>query len=204
MMARSVDPRPPSCGDPSPDTKERAVAKRSKREIRRDGAEAGAEPLTLDSEIGPLDVATVAEGYARYARALKSGAAKGLADDDPDVVADDVFRRVLHDGPAAAAWELVLEVLRRAPDEELGFFAAGPLEDVVRRFGVELVGRIEAEARRDARFRWALGRIWLSRGVLPDTVLDRVVAASGGEILVHGRLDELPPPDAPKKRRARR
>jgi hypothetical protein len=179
------------------------MTKREKRKTRRTRRDPAPEPLTLDSEIGPLDVATVAEGYARYTRALKSGAAKGLSDDDPDVVADDVFRRVMRGGPAAAAWELVLEVLRRAPDDELGFFAAGPLEDAVKRFGAELIGRIEAEARRDARFRWALGCIWLSRGVLPDTVLDRVVAASGGEILVLGRLDELTPPNAPKKRRAR-
>ena len=41
---------------------------------------------------------------------------------------------------------------------------------------------LEAEVRRDARFRWALGCIWLSHGSLPRDVLRRIVDASGGAI----------------------
>jgi hypothetical protein len=158
---------------------------------RRDGRDDAAERLTLDSAIGPLEVTAVAEGYMRYSRALRSGAGD-LAVDPADAAADDALgRAILADGPAEAAWEAVLEILRRAPDDELGFHAAGPLEDVVAYRGAELVGRIEAEARRDPRFREALGRIWLSRGALPDDVLDRVVRASGGAIRPFGRIDGL-------------
>jgi len=88
----------------------------------------------------------------------------------------------IHSGPADVAWSLVLEVLRRAPDERLDAYPAGPLEDLVRRWGVDLVGNIEKEASRDERFRWALGCIWLLVGDLPSSELERVVRASDGRI----------------------
>jgi hypothetical protein len=86
-------------------------------------------------------------------------------------------------GPAEAAWELVLEVLRRAPEERLDVYAAGPLEDLVRRWGVDLLEEIEKEASRNERFRWALGCIWLLVGDLPSTELERIVRASDGQIV---------------------
>jgi hypothetical protein len=76
----------------------------------------------------------------------------------------------------------VREVLRQAPDDRLGVYAAGVLEDLVRRRGAELVREIELEAGSDHRFEWALGGIWLDGANLPPEVVARVIRASGGKI----------------------
>jgi len=124
----------------------------------------------------------MATGYVTYVESL----ARGVQTDNSDIhdgerEFEEVKHRI-HAGPADVAWELVLEVLRRAPDERLDVYAAGPLEDLVRRWGVDLVGEIETEASRDERFRWALGCIWLLVGDLPSTKLERIVRASDGQI----------------------
>jgi hypothetical protein len=97
---------------------------------------------------------------------------------------NEVQRRVA--GSAADpedAWSLVQALVATAPDDAtLGYVAAGPLEDLVKRFGVDLIEEIEESSRRDARFRLALGMIYLSYGALPPTILDRVVSASNGQI----------------------
>jgi len=102
----------------------------------------------------------------------------------------DAVNDFVHTAPAEDAWDLVLELVRRAPDEVLGDVAAGPLEDVVRLHGAALVEWIEGEARRDERFRWALGCVWLSRGALPREAEDRIVQASDGHLLVLDVDDE--------------
>ena len=84
--------------------------------------------------------------------------------------------------PATEAWELVLELLDRVSAAKVGHVVAGPLEELVRRHGASLVNQIEDRADADEYFRWALGGIWLTRGELPDDVLDRIVDASGGAI----------------------
>lgn len=137
----------------------------------------------IDSRIGPLGVDTAVAGYLRYSQALQEDDEDAVYDPlDPDTAAWDALEDAIRTAPAATAWELVRALLRQAPDGDLGFYAAGPLEELVRLRGAELIDEIEAEARSDERFRWALGCIWLSRGELPDDVLERVVRASGGEI----------------------
>jgi hypothetical protein len=139
--------------------------------------------MMIESRIGPLDMDTVVSGYLRYTGGLQVDDDDDVYDpDDPDTIANDAFRRAIHAAPAVTAWELVRALLRRVENDELGNHAAGALEDLVRLRGAELVGEIEAEARDDARFRWALGCIWLSHGELPAPVLERVVRASGGQI----------------------
>lgn len=138
---------------------------------------------TIDTRIGPLPSHTVVEAYRSFRKRL-AGESDASAP-DPDSVEEaghDAFEHAVRSGPARTAWHLVLELLRTASDDDLGFYAAGPLEDLVHLRGTELVDEIEAEARRDARFRWALGCIWLSYGELPDDILARVVRASGDEI----------------------
>jgi hypothetical protein len=95
---------------------------------------------------------------------------------------DWVMTQVCWEAGAEDAWELVRTLVRAAPDELLEFVGAGPVEDLVERFGEVLVDRIETEARADPRFREALGFVWLTRGELPAEVEARVVAASGGRI----------------------
>jgi hypothetical protein len=136
----------------------------------------------LGANVEASECERIAAGYVTYVEKLASG---GQADDldarDGEREFAEVKQRI-HEGPSHVAWELVLEVLRRVPDERLEVYAAGPLEDLVRRWGVDLVGDIEREAARDERFRWALGCIWLLVGDLPSTELERIVHASGGQI----------------------
>jgi hypothetical protein len=136
----------------------------------------------LGANVEASECERIAAGYVTYVEKLASG---GQADDldarDGEREFAEVKQRI-HEGPSHVAWELVLEVLRRVPDERLEVYAAGPLEDLVRRWGVDLVGDIEREASRDERFRWALGCIWLLVGDLPSTELERIVHASGGQI----------------------
>lgn len=91
-------------------------------------------------------------------------------------------RTAYSDSNADDAWELVLALVALAADDELGYVGAGPVEDFVRRFGAERIEQVEMQARRDPRFRVALGRIWLSRDGLPPPILERVVRASNGQI----------------------
>lgn len=135
--------------------------------------------MTIESRLGPLDVETVVSGYLRYSRRPRDDRNDY---DHPDTIADDALRNAIVSAPASVAWELVRTLLRQADDGELSFHAAGLLEDLVALRGAELIGEIEAEARADERFRWALGCIWLSHGALPNDVLERVVRASGGQI----------------------
>ena len=83
---------------------------------------------------------------------------------------------------AEDAWDLVVALVRRAPEDQLGRVGAGPLEDMVDTHGSALVEWIEGESRRDPRFKEALSRIWLTRGTVPAPVEARIVAASGGRI----------------------
>jgi hypothetical protein len=80
------------------------------------------------------------------------------------------------------AWTLVLALVSAAEDHALGYVAAGPVEDFVRRFGTQVIADIETAARRDPKFRAALGMIWLSHGDLPAETLQRVVKASNDQI----------------------
>jgi len=131
------------------------------------------------------DVEDIARGYLRCSDSLSPenfDPDSAYDPDDPDERAYEIVHRAIREGPAERAWELVTAVLRLSPDERLGFQAAGPLEDIVRRWGTELVGRIEAEAAADERFRWALGGIWVRSDDLPSDVTARIVAASGDAI----------------------
>lgn len=67
--------------------------------------------------------------------------------------------------------------------------AAVVLEDLMKRHGEELVDRIEAEAKRNERFKWALGVVWLMESTLPPNVLRRVYHASGHRLKVLEWLD---------------
>ena len=135
-----------------------------------------------DTATPEIDREALVTGYLRFAEAL----GRGVPDDTAEMeAADDAYRAVakfITHGPARLAWDLVVNILRRAPDDRLDVYAAGPLEDLVRCHGVELVNLIEHEAARDERFRWALGCVWLTVGELPAVTMERIVRASDGEI----------------------
>jgi hypothetical protein len=48
--------------------------------------------------------------------------------------------------------------------------------------GTEVVDLVEAEAARDDRFTWGLGKIWIVAKGLPPDVVERIVIASGNAI----------------------
>jgi hypothetical protein len=95
---------------------------------------------------------------------------------------EEVGKRVTFGNDEEDAWAVMIALVEAADDESLAYVGAGPLEDLVRRFGTDLILRIEKTARTNLKFRECLGSIWLSEGALPDWVLARVVRASGNRI----------------------
>ena len=72
---------------------------------------------------------------------------------------------------------MVLALVATAPDEDaLAYVGAGPLEDLVKAHGDELVDELESEARQDPRFDAALRGVWLSTGTLQEGVQSRLSA----------------------------
>ena len=114
-------------------------------------------------------------GYIRYSNRLRSDVNDSEEpDDDPDETAYDMLHRLLRSGPCPEAWSLIVQLLKAVPDADLATVAAGPLEDVVRWRGTEIIKPLETEAAADPRFRWALRQIWLPTGEQPQDVLDRI------------------------------
>ena len=71
------------------------------------------------------------------------------------------------------AWGIVIELIDRAPSEKaLGYFAAGPLEDLLSEHGPALIDRVEQRARENPKFLRAVRCLW--RLGMTDDVWDRV------------------------------
>jgi hypothetical protein len=81
-------------------------------------------------------------------------------------------------GAPDIAWELVTKLIDIAPcDEARGFFAAGPLEDLLSEHGPYLIARVEDRARDNPTFLRALQCVW--RLGMTDDVWQRVQRAAG-------------------------
>jgi hypothetical protein len=81
------------------------------------------------------------------------------------------------DGAPELAWELILDMIDRAPsDNSLGFVAASPLEDLLSKDGATFIARVEHRARQDEKFRRALGM--LRRLGMTAEVWERVTDAA--------------------------
>ena len=122
-------------------------------------------------------VETVASDWVAYARL------------GPDKAPEQVFADgwvlvdLVWDDPVSA-WEAIKAVVRRyelneyhSPSQTeaqtvVGLLAAGPLEDLLSENGSSFISAIEAEAKNDARFAWALGGVWQS--TTPDEIWARV------------------------------
>jgi hypothetical protein len=64
------------------------------------------------------------------------------------------------DGAPEIAWEIIVELVHRAPsDGSLSFFAAGPLEDLLSKDGPDFIDRVEERAAVNERFRRAVGML---------------------------------------------
>jgi hypothetical protein len=69
------------------------------------------------------------------------------------------------------AWDLILEILARDPDDEtLSLVAVGPLQDLVNQHPRTFADRIEEQARRNSKFREMLGGLI----AIPDELLRQI------------------------------
>jgi hypothetical protein len=94
-----------------------------------------------------------------------------------DFWAWEAARNLITDDPPEA-WRLILELVRKAPDESvLGAVAAGELEDFLLAHATDFIEQIEGEARRSSRFKAALSYVYV--WTLPPELFGRVEAAAG-------------------------
>jgi len=112
----------------------------------------------------PIDRERIIREYIEY----------GEAEEPEWGWASDRMYSILESVPELA-WELVLELIDRAPsDNSLSFFAAGPLEDLLSKDGPDYIERVESRAQTSATFRRAVGM--LRRLGMTDDVWARVRA----------------------------
>lgn len=73
----------------------------------------------------------------------------------------------------SAAWDVLLTLIAEArSDEHLALVAAGPMEELLKYHGPEVIGTVEAEATTNSPFRSALSGVW--RSSIADDVWARV------------------------------
>ena len=61
------------------------------------------------------------------------------------------------------AWQLALRAIARSRnDYDLGYVAAGVLEDLLKTHGMEFIERVEEQARLDPKFQHALSGVWIN------------------------------------------
>jgi hypothetical protein len=84
-----------------------------------------------------------------------------------------VMRELISDAPEIA-WPVLLEIIDRAPEEALGYVAAGPLEDLIGEHGFEIIDAIETEAGRNPRLRKTLVGVW--QGLTVESIWTRIQA----------------------------
>ena len=119
----------------------------------------------------PNDPETVAKVYLRHHR----------TDNDSDFWAFEVATDYAFEDPERA-WEVLLELVRHADWEDLGYVGAGILENLCVERGAQFIDRIEAQARGDPKFLAALGNVWLDTTDATPDIIRRLVVASGGKI----------------------
>jgi hypothetical protein len=77
------------------------------------------------------------------------------------------------EGESDRLWQFVLNAYKRdLPDKIIAVLAAGPLEDLLAKRGVDFIDRIEELARRDPKFNHLLGGVW--RNTMTEEVWQRV------------------------------
>jgi len=80
-----------------------------------------------------------------------------------------------------AVWKAVLQIMQRQlSDEQIALLAAGPVEDLLAKYGAEFIERIETEAQSSPAFKHLLGGIWPGR--ISSEIWIRVEKSRGGEI----------------------
>lgn len=131
----------------------------------------------------PSEFVHLVEVYHRY----------GIHDRKEDFWAWERVQDIIRGADAQQAFALVVALVRSAGDDRLEHVGAGPVEDLVQQHSAALIDELETEARRDPRFREALGSIWLVAEDISPPILARLQEVSGGTILVatQAELDEV-------------
>ena len=89
----------------------------------------------------------------------------------------EVFDDVSRTDPELC-WELILQTLHTPHAESVEeILAAGPLEDLLARFGPAFIDRVEAKAEKDPKFKDLLGGVW--QNDMTNEVWARVQACRG-------------------------
>lgn len=118
------------------------------------------------------DFALMAETYLRYWAARLNGGEP----ERRDAWIGDCLHHLEHHDPAAALRFIVHALDRIRSAEMLAVHAAGPMENVLARFGTEVIGAIERLALASPKFRLLLSGIW-GRNRIDPAVWTRIVAA---------------------------
>jgi hypothetical protein len=84
---------------------------------------------------------------------------------DEDFWACEEVNEIVRSGDLELAWQITLLLLRKAPDNTLGYVAAGPLEDLIDGYGDQALDLVEQSCDGDMRLQFALSGVWL----LPDS-----------------------------------
>lgn len=88
---------------------------------------------------------------------------------------------LVHHDPETA-WPIIVKLVACSPSNRtLANIAAGPLEDLLNKYGVQFVGRVAALAIEDARFRKCLRGVWLSNSSESDETWRVIQAVIGHE-----------------------
>ena len=104
-----------------------------------------------------------------------SDAEVGSVEYDTHVEALDEVMDWMVEGEGERLWEFVLAAYKRdLSDKVIAMLAAGPLEDLLAKCGVDYIDRVEELARKDPRFNDLLGGVW--RNSMTDDVWQRVQA----------------------------
>jgi hypothetical protein len=119
-----------------------------------------------------MDETDLAGAYLRFADEVVAG------NKDAPQWAMEALDRLVRDAPDVA-WATMIELVARASNARvLAFVAAGPLEDLLRTHGSQLIGDVERLAGSDAKFRRALTGVWIST---PSDVAERIQKLVAGE-----------------------
>jgi hypothetical protein len=117
----------------------------------------------------PLDRDRIIREYLEYAAAPIGEEDWGWA--------SDKLHRLIWNVPDVA-WELITVLIDAAPSEDaLGFFAAGPLEELLSEHGPRVIDKLEARARVNENFLKAVRKVW--RLEMTDEVWSRIQSAAG-------------------------
>ena len=107
--------------------------------------------------------AKLVDGYwTAHRLAMSSVRSDRLAAQDWRWAVDEVGSAM--EQPDAAALDL-LDDLMRAPEADLGYLGASPLEDLLTEHGSVIADQVADRARRDPLWRAAVGGVWLDSAV---------------------------------------